>query len=95
VSRLYRDRPPELAPEGENLLGIGDGFGEPWHARHAGGLGCPARTDLVSHHLDGLWRWTDEGDPAGGDLTGELSVLGEEAVTGMHRVCAASGDRVE
>ena len=54
----------------------------------AGLLGGDAARDLVAHDLDGLGRRADEGDAPLGDGPGEVGVLGEEPVAGVHAVGA-------
>ena len=88
-------RPAELLTEGDDL-GVGrqelDGAG---NARHAGVLRRDATRHLVAHHVDGLGRGTDEHDAAVGDGAGEVGVLGEEAVAGVHAVGTAPLDHIE
>jgi len=88
-------RPAELLTEGDDL-GVGrqelDGAG---HARHAGVLRRDATRHLVAHHVDGLGRGADEHDAAVGDGAGEVGVLGEEAVAGVHAVGTAPLDHIE
>ena len=56
--------------------------------------GLPAR-HLVAHLLDRFGRRSDERDAHLGDRPGEVGVLGEEAVAGVHAVGTAAPDRVE
>ena len=61
----------------------------------AGLLGGDAARHLVAHDLDGLGRRADEGDAPLGDGPGEVGVLGEEAVAGVHRLGAGALDDLE
>jgi hypothetical protein len=57
-------------------------------------LGDVAGGDLVAQSLDRLGRRADPDHAGGDDGAGELGVLGEEAVAGVHGVGAgAAGDR--
>ena len=56
--------------------------------RNPGLLGGPPRRDFVAHGADCRCRRTDERDPGGRTLLGELGILGQEAVTRVHRVAA-------
>ena len=62
---------------------------------HAGRLGGDAARHLVAHDLDGLGRRADEGHAPLGDGPGEVGVLGEEAVAGVHAVGARLLDDLE
>ena len=57
--------------------------------------GGDAARHLVAHHLDGLGRRADEGDAPLGDGPGEVGVLGEEAVAGVHAVGPRLLDHLE
>ncbi len=46
--------------------------------------------DLRTHRLDGLRRGSDPGEAGVHHLTGEVGVLGQEAVAGMDGVCAGA-----
>ena len=95
VGGLDGDRPAVLLAEGDDLVGRPEELGGAGHARHAGLLGGDAARDLVAHDLDGLGRRADEGHAPLGDGPGEVGVLGEEAVAGVHAVGAAAPDDVE
>ena len=93
--RLDGDRPAELLAEGDDPVAVGQELGGAGHALHAGLLGGDAARHLVAHDLDGLGRRADEGHAPLGDGPGEVGVLGEEAVAGVHAVGAAALDDVE
>jgi len=57
--------------------------------RHAGRDGRELRGDLVAHGLQHLGRCADEGDARVDAGAGEARVLGQESVSGMHRLAAA------
>ena len=90
VGGLDGHRPAVGRAEGLDLGRIDDGLGGARHRSHAGPDGRAPRRDLVSHDFDGGGRRADEGDPAGGDGPGEVGVLAEEPVAGVHRVGAAA-----
>ena len=95
VGRLDGDRPAELLAEGDDLVAAGEELGGAGHALHAGLLGGDAARHLVAHDLDGLGRRADEGHAPLGDGPGEVGVLGEEAVAGVHAVGARLLDDLE
>ncbi len=86
---------PCSSPNAIDLVGGGEELGGAGHARHARCLGGDAARHLVAHHLDGLGRRADEGHAPLGDGAGEVGVLGEEAVAGVHGVGAGLLDDVE
>lgn len=47
-----------------------------------------ARGGFVAHRIDAVGRRADEDDAVVGARTGEVGILGEEAVSGMDRLCA-------
>ncbi len=95
VRGLDRDRPAELLAEGHDLRRVLDRFERARHREHVGCCGGLPGRDLVAHDLDGLGGRSDPGHPARGDRAGEVGVLGEEAVPGVHRLGATALDRVE
>ena len=70
------------------------GPGRAGRERCADLLGDVAGGDLVAERLDRLGARADPDEPGADDGAGEVGVLGEEAVAGVHRVGAgAAGDR--
>lgn len=92
-SRLDRHRQAVVDGEGHHLVGAADrvgGAGDQWGA---GPLGDVPGGHLVAQVADRLRGRTDPGQAGVDDRLGEVGVLGEEAVPGMHRVGAGtSGD---
>ena len=86
---------PCSAPNARTVSGEVSGSVIPGTPGDAGAIGSVTRRDLVAHRLDRLGRRTDERDPFGRDRPGEVGVLGEEAVAGVHAVGAARPDRGE
>ena len=78
--------------ERPHLIGVGDEVGGARNAVDADLLSGQPGADLVAHHLDGLRGRADEGHPTVSHRPGEVSILREEAVAGMHRVGAAPVD---
>jgi hypothetical protein len=95
VGRLDGDGPAVLVAERDDLAGVGEELGGAGHAGDARLLGGDAAAHLVAHHLDRLGRRADERHAALGDRAGEVGVLGEEAVAGVHAVGPAAVDGVE
>ncbi len=95
VRRLDGDRVAELLAECGDVVGAGDQLGGAGDAVDALLLGGVAGRDLVAHHLDRLGRRADEGHARLGDAAGEVGVLGEEAVAGMHRLGARLLDHLD
>jgi hypothetical protein len=56
------------------------------HARHAGGLHCADRLDLVAHQADHLGGRADEDETGLLDLLGEVGALGQKTVARMDRL---------
>ena len=86
---------PYSLPKARISSADGDELGGAGHDRCAAALGGLARADLVAHLVDRLGRRADERDALGGDGPGEVGVLAEEAVAGVHAVGAALLDGVE
>ena len=86
---------PCSSPNVADLVGTLGELGGTGHDRCAATLGGQARRHLVAHLVDRLGRRSDPRDTHLGDRPGEVGVLGEEAVAGMHTVGAALADRVE
>ncbi len=61
-------------------VGRGDGLRRAGDDRHPDPVGRPPRGGLVTHHLDRVRGWADEGEPRVGDRSGEMRTLGEEPV---------------
>ena len=95
VRGLDRDRPSELVAERDDLGGVTDRLERARHRRDVGGGRRLPRRDLVAHDLDRLRGRPDPRDAPRGDRAGEVGVLGEEPVPGMHRLRAALLDRAE
>ena len=95
VGGLDGDRITELLTEGGDVVGALDQLGGAGHALHVHPLGGVAGGDLVAHHLDRLGRRADEGHPGLGDASGEVGVLGEKAVAGVHRLGARLLDHLD
>ncbi len=72
-----------LDQQREHVGGLGVELGQHRHARRGHPL---LRGDLRPHGLDGLRGRPDPGQPGGQHRAGEVGVLGEEPVTGVHRV---------
>ena len=96
VGGLDGDGPAELLAEGHDLGGVGEELGGAGHAgaRRRPGRRCGCET-LSPMTVDGLGRRADERHAPLGDGLGEVGVLGEEAVAGVHRVGAAALDDIE
>lgn len=75
------------------------GFRDARDGRHAVRLDLPLRGDLVAHDLQRVDARADEDDAGGSTGLGELGVLGEEPVTGMHGTRTGRGggrdDRID
>ena len=70
------------------LLEIGDRALRAWNERQAERLRSLLGLDLVAHEPDMLSTRSDEGDFVLFEDLGEAGILGEEAIAGMHGVCA-------
>jgi len=90
VGRLDRHRPAVGVAEGDDLVRIGDQIRRAGDPGDIDLLGRLSGRDLVAHHVDRVWRRTDEGDATLGDGTSEVGVFGEEAVAGMDCVGTAA-----
>ncbi len=73
--------------------GVRDRFGRAGDERRAGPLGDVPGGDLVAEVADRLRGRPDPGQPGVDDGLGEVGVLGEEAVAGVHRVGAGPAPR--
>ena len=93
--RLDGDRQPVLGGERDGLLGTGNGPVGARRQRRADGPGDLPRRHLVAERLDGGRGRPDPGQAGAGDRPREVSVLGQEAVAGMHGVGPAGGGRPE
>ncbi len=82
--RLDHERPPELRPEAQNLLGRGDRCDRSRNDGDAGPLDALARGRLRAHQLDRFRRRADPDEPGPGDCTGKWGVLGEKPVSGVN-----------
>ena len=87
---LDRHGEPVHVDELEHLRGIRHGVQRARRERGAHLLGDVARGDLVAEALDRLGRRADPGEAGVDHGAGEVGVLGEEAVAGVHRVGARS-----
>ena len=93
--RLDRHRPAVLLAERPDLVGSGGELRGAGHDRRAAAQRRPAARHLVAHLLDRRRRRSDERHAELGDRPGEVGVLGEEPVAGMHAVGTAARDGVE
>jgi hypothetical protein len=93
--RLDRHGQAVLLREGDDLAGVGHRLGRAGHQRRTRALRDVPGGDLVAEVADGLRGRADPGETGVEHGLGELGVLGEEAVTGVHRVGAAAGGDVE
>ncbi len=93
--RLDGDGQPVLGREGMHLVRALDRVGGAGHQRGAGGLRDVPRADLVAEGLDGRGRRADPDQPGVDDGLGELGVLRQEPVAGVHRVRAGAARDVE
>ena len=84
-----------LVAERDDLVRARDRLERPGHRLDAGGRGGAAGRDLVAHDLDRVRRRPDPSDVAIGDGAGEVGVLGEEPVAGVHGLGAAARDHVD
>ncbi len=92
--RLDRDRQAVLLRELHDLVGVRDRVLGAGRERRVGPLGDVLGLGLVAQRLDRRGRRADPGQPGVDDGLGELGVLGQEAVAGVHRVGAGLlGDR--
>ena len=90
VGGLDGHRPAVGRAEGLDLGRVDDRLGGARDRVHPGLDGRAPRRDLVPHDLDGRGRRADEDDTEGGHGPGEVGVLAEESVAGMHGVGAAA-----
>ena len=86
--RLDRDRQAVLLGERDDLVGVLDRVLGAGSQRGAGLLGDVPGLDLVAERVDGRGRRADPDQPGVEHGLGEVGVLGEEAVAGVHRVGA-------
>ncbi len=93
--RFDAHRPTELVAECLDLLGTLGELGGTRDDRRAATDGGEAARHLVGHLVHRSRRRTDELDSHRCDCTGEVGILGEEPVTGMHRVGTAALDDIE
>jgi hypothetical protein len=77
-----------LVGEGEHLVGVLDRVLGAGHERRTGLHRDVPGLHLVAEGDDRLGRGADPGQPGVDDRAGEVGVLGEEAVAGVHRVGA-------
>ena len=92
---LDRDRQPVLRGEGVHLARVGDRVGRAGHERGAGALRDVPRAHLVAERVDRGGRRADPDQPRVDDGLGELGVLREEPVSGVHGVGARAACDVE
>ena len=86
--RLDGDRQAVLLREGDDLVGVLDRVLGAGGERGVGLLGDVLGLGLVAEGLDRLGRRADPDQPGVDDGLGEVGVLGEEAVAGVHGVGA-------
>ncbi len=95
VRSLDRDRPAVFVAEGGYLRSVGEEFGGAGHALNVDTGGGLTGADLVAHHLDRLGRWADKCHSPFADRSGEVGVLAEEPVAGMHGLGSGSFDHAQ
>ena len=83
---------PGLAQQGGIVLRRTGVAGQ---ARHADALGQLLGRSLMAQRIDGLGRGPDEDDAGLTAGPGEVGVLGQEAITGVHRARAAAAAGVD
>ena len=79
-----------LLREGDDLVGVRHGVGSAGHLGCPGACGDVARGDLVAQRSDRIRRRSDPGESRVDDGLGEVGVLRQEAVAGMHGVGTGS-----
>ncbi len=79
---------PVLVGESEHFFRTGDRVGGAGRHRGPDGESDVTRLGLVAELADRVGRRADPGEAGGDDRLGEVGVLGEEAVAGMHAVGA-------
>ena len=92
---LDRHREAMLGGERQDLVGPGDRVLRARRQRGPGRAGDVPGPDLVAERLDGLRRRADPGQARVDHRAGEVGVLGQEAVAGMHRVRAGLGRHLD
>ena len=92
---LDGDRHAVLLGERHHLVGVLDRVRGAGHQRRLGAGGDVAGGDLVAEVADGLRARADPDQPGVDDGLGEVGVLGEEAVPGVHGVGAGLGRGVQ
>ena len=88
--RLDRDREAVLLGERDDLVGARHRIGVPATCGAPDRLSDVPRLHLVAERPDRLRRRTDPGQPGVDDRLGEVGVLGQEAVAGVHGVRAGA-----
>ena len=92
---LDGDRPAVLVAEVADLVGRCGELGGARHDRRSAAQRGLAARHLVAHLLDRLGRRADERHAHVRDRPGEVGVLAEEPVPGVHAVGAALADGIE
>ncbi len=92
VCRLDRKGVAVLGGEPGRFRHVDEWFERPGYTAHVGAGGGLTGGDLVTHRRDDVRGWPDPGETGFGDGPGEMGVLGEEAVPGVHgvRTCGSS-----
>ena len=87
--RLQHDGIPDVGRGLRRVVDRWSTMALPGQHRHAGGLRLRASGVLRAEDAQLLRGRSDEREPGGLDLLGEVGALGEEAVAGMDRLRAA------
>ena len=93
--RLDGDGEAVRAGEVDDLVGVLHRVGRALDLRGTGALRDVARGHLVAEVADGMRRRTDPGEAGVDDRLGEVGVLREEAIAGVHGVGTALARGVE
>ena len=93
--RFDQDREADITGSGDQV-GVGEsGFGNSGYHRNAEGRDGGLGRDLVAHGGDGRGRRTDEYQSGVCQCGGEIGVLREESVPGVHRLRPGAHGRLD
>ena len=81
--------------EVDHGVSVGDRVGDAWYRGDPSTLSSGSGTHLVPEGIHGLRRGADPGDAGLDDGAGEVSVLGQEPVTGVDGVGTGGAGQLE